>query len=417
MPLGLCRCAGSEKGTDPDSCRTVSLWMQVSTVLLAHAASAYVVHRAPCRPQPRCGWIRCDASGDDSERERRLAQLKRMLKGPSPETSDGVVVPTTQWPGQLPVDASPPASPPPVSYNLPNDRERAFEEALRIARELDAKVDRGRPPPGSMPGDRERMKKEAEAASEANAKEAASRAAREAAAKAAAEAAEAAAEAAEASKAAEASSRKKEARLAAARQSASEELMAAMQAMDYGQRAGTDAELKRIRAAIQAARDSGMLLDDIARAEQIERLAAEQVVVERRAAVVREAAERAAAERVVTERLAAERAAAEREAAARAAAERAERERAEREKAERERAAAAEAALESVRQEVREEIRRSVGLPGAKRKALLRSLQVKWHPDRQYETEATRQLATELSAMINDAMMIAKANMRARGEL
>ena len=108
------------------------------------------------------------------------------------------------------------------------------------------------------------MKKEAEAASEANAKEAASRAAREAAAKAAAEAAEAAAEAAEASKAAEASSRKKEARLAAARQSASEELMAAMQAMDYGQRAGTDAELKRIRAAIQAARDSGMLLDDIA---------------------------------------------------------------------------------------------------------------------------------------------------------
>ena len=52
-------------------------------------------------------------------------------------------------------------------------------------------------------------------------------------------------------------------------------------------------------------------------------------------------------------------------------------------------------------------------------KQLLRELQVKWHPDRQSEDadEETKELALELSMKLNEAMRIAKENMRARGEM
>ena len=41
-----------------------------------------------------------------------------------------------------------------------------------------------------------------------------------------------------------------------------------------------------------------------------------------------------------------------------------------------------------------------------------------WHPDKQgYDNEmTTRELAQELSSMVNEAMMVAKANAKQRGE-
>ena len=57
-------------------------------------------------------------------------------------------------------------------------------------------------------------------------------------------------------------------------------------------------------------------------------------------------------------------------------------------------------------------------LPGPERKKLLRSLQLEWHPDkRQYGSEAEREVLTELAMKINEAMRVAKENMRLRGEL
>ena len=47
---------------------------------------------------------------------------------------------------------------------------------------------------------------------------------------------------------------------------------------------------------------------------------------------------------------------------------------------------------------------------------LLRSMQLKWHPDRQYGDESTKENAAELITMVNEAMRIAKANAKARGE-
>ena len=37
-------------------------------------------------------------------------------------------------------------------------------------------------------------------------------------------------------------------------------------------------------------------------------------------------------------------------------------------------------------------VKRSISRPAAERKALLRKLQVKWHPDRQYGDEASREV-------------------------
>lgn len=66
--------------------------------------------------------------------------------------------------------------------------------------------------------------------------------------------------------------------------------------------------------------------------------------------------------------------------------------------------------------DAKKEVRRSVALSDAKRTALLRSLQIKWHPDRAYGDETTREMATELSAIVNEAMTIAKKNIKARQE-
>ena len=53
---------------------------------------------------------------------------------------------------------------------------------------------------------------------------------------------------------------------------------------------------------------------------------------------------------------------------------------------------------------------------GPERKALLRELQIKWHPDKRYATPDFRERADELSVKINEAFAIAKRNAKARGE-
>ena len=56
----------------------------------------------------------------------------------------------------------------------------------------------------------------------------------------------------------------------------------------------------------------------------------------------------------------------------------------------------------------REVVKRSISRPAAERKKLLRELQVKWHPDRQYGDEASRAFAAELSIMVNEAADVAR---------
>ena len=74
-------------------------------------------------------------------------------------------------------------------------------------------------------------------------------------------------------------------------------------------------------------------------------------------------------------------------------------------------------AIALARQTTKDALTRSIRLSGPKRKKLLRDLQVQWHPDKQLDSgEATRELASELSQLINEAMAKAKANAKARGE-
>eukprot|EP00966_Prymnesium_polylepis_P056005 1295853-Prymnesium_polylepis.1 len=49
-------------------------------------------------------------------------------------------------------------------------------------------------------------------------------------------------------------------------------------------------------------------------------------------------------------------------------------------------------------------------MPMAKRKALLRQLQVQWHPDKQSEftDQAMKDLANEVVRMVNDAANVAR---------
>ena len=63
-------------------------------------------------------------------------------------------------------------------------------------------------------------------------------------------------------------------------------------------------------------------------------------------------------------------------------------------------------------------MKRSIGKSDADRTAILRALQVKWHPDKNMNIgdEATRQKANSLSATVNEAMRIAKINIKARAE-
>ena len=58
-------------------------------------------------------------------------------------------------------------------------------------------------------------------------------------------------------------------------------------------------------------------------------------------------------------------------------------------------------------------VRRSISRPAAERKALLRELQVKWHPDRQYGDDASREFAVELSVMVNEAANVARKQLAA----
>ena len=58
-------------------------------------------------------------------------------------------------------------------------------------------------------------------------------------------------------------------------------------------------------------------------------------------------------------------------------------------------------------------VKRSISRPAAERKKLLRDLQVKWHPDRQYGDEASREFAAELSVMVNEAANVARKQLAA----
>lgn len=53
-------------------------------------------------------------------------------------------------------------------------------------------------------------------------------------------------------------------------------------------------------------------------------------------------------------------------------------------------------------------VRRSVSRPAAERKKILRELQVKWHPDRQYGDASSREFAAELITMVNEAANVAR---------
>lgn len=54
-------------------------------------------------------------------------------------------------------------------------------------------------------------------------------------------------------------------------------------------------------------------------------------------------------------------------------------------------------------------VKRSISPPAADRKALLRELQVKWHRERPYGDEATRESAVELSLMVDAAANVPRA--------
>ena len=58
-------------------------------------------------------------------------------------------------------------------------------------------------------------------------------------------------------------------------------------------------------------------------------------------------------------------------------------------------------------------VRRSISRPAAERKKLLRELQVKWHPDRQYGDVASREFAVELTVMVNEAANVARKQLAA----
>mmetsp|Transcript_4241 Transcript_4241/g.13024 ORF Transcript_4241/g.13024 Transcript_4241/m.13024 type:complete len:116 (-) Transcript_4241:42-389(-) len=49
-----------------------------------------------------------------------------------------------------------------------------------------------------------------------------------------------------------------------------------------------------------------------------------------------------------------------------------------------------------------------MSMPAADRKRFLRGLQVQWHPDRQYDSAAQRELADEISRIVNEAARVAK---------
>ena len=203
------------------------------------------------------------------------------------------------------------------------------------------------------------------------------------------------------------------------RKAAKEERVAAMQ----GEKRAAAERAVVEKAAERAAAERAAAEKVAAKREAADNAAAERVAVEQRAvseraaverAAAEQAAERAAAERAAAERVAAERAAAERAAAERAAAEKAVVERAAKELAEVQRAATE--AVDRMRKETKAAIQRSVSMPGTRRKQLLRDLQVQWHPDKAYDNDATAELAAEIIVMINEAMTIARANAKARGE-
>ena len=66
--------------------------------------------------------------------------------------------------------------------------------------------------------------------------------------------------------------------------------------------------------------------------------------------------------------------------------------------------------------EAKEDVRRSKSMSDEKRMAVLRALQIKWHPDRQYGDDASKEMAEELSPIVNEAIRIARANIKARQE-
>ena len=156
---------------------------------------------------------------------------------------------------------------------------------------------------------------------------------------------------------------------------------------------GTVQERDQLARAIRVAQSVGVPTDEISGAE----------------AMQAEAEEAAARKETLNRKVAAERAEAARVAAA--------------EKAERQRAEAAERARKEVearaRQakilEAKQQLMRSYSLPSQERKALLRDLQVQYHPDKQsqYDDDESKKLAAELSQMVNEAAAVAKTQARA----
>ena len=398
---------------------------------------------------------------DKNENEKKLRRLRQTLAGleadgygeemllPLREEIQGLVTPTSapappQAPAPPPqVPARSPPPPPRVPSRSPPPRasptrDRAvngdisFEEALRIAREADAKVNWGRPPLGSLPGEAEALAKEKEVTKEKERQAAKARAdAAEAARAQAVEErmkGEAAAKqsALEAKRAADEAASKAAAQRAAVEQAALLEaattaLNIALRGVEFGRVECTPDEVRELKVALKAARGAGMAAADLARAEEIE-CAAEGLLGQKAAA------EKAAAEAEASRRAEAEKAASEAaEAAARAAAKKAAAEAEAARRAEAEKAAAELAAAEAEATEAaacaecmvlaKEEIRRSVRLSGSERKKVLRSLQLEFHPDKQTGMSSVqRETATEITMLVNEAMMIAKKNAKARGE-
>ena len=63
-----------------------------------------------------------------------------------------------------------------------------------------------------------------------------------------------------------------------------------------------------------------------------------------------------------------------------------------------------------------QQLKASIKLAGPARKRVLRELQLKWHPDKQYGSAANRERAADLTVQINEAFAIAKRNAKVRGE-
>ena len=189
-----------------------------------------------------------------------------------------------------------------------------------------------------------------------------------------------------------------------AKEKAATDLATALRAVEFGQVGGTTNERQQLRRAIETARTLGIAQSDVEQAELCEAQAASKAEDE-------QATERAAAERAA-ERAAVERAKAEKEAAAKAAA-RAIVEAAQAEKAAKERE---QRQMELELADAFQRLKDSVRYSGPERKALLRELQIKWHPDKRYATPDFRERADELNVKINEAFAIAKRNAKARGE-